>query len=140
MRPVLYDSSVYITALRLGNAAILQTRNLLHGSPLWLSAVVLEELYAGMTPSGRKLLAKMERDFDQVGRILVPILSDWSQTGHVLAKIGAKYGYDKIGKARMTNDTLIGTSAARQGITVLTKNARDFNLIAEFTSLQWEIV
>lgn len=140
MRPVLYDTSVYITALRLGSSAILQTRNLLHGSPLWLSAVVLEELYAGLSPSGRKLLTKLERDFEQVGRILLPVLSDWSQTGQVLAKIGAKYGYDKIGKARLTNDTLIGTSAARQGITVLTKNARDFHLIAEFSQLQWELV
>jgi predicted nucleic acid-binding protein len=72
--------------------------------------------------------------------LLVPLLSDWSRTGNVLAEIGAKYGYDKIGKARMTNDTLIGTSASRQGIIVLTKNARDFQLIAEFTQLQWEIV
>ena len=72
--------------------------------------------------------------------MLTPALADWSQTGNILAKIGVKYGYDKIGKARMTNDTLIGTSAARQGITVLTKNARDFQLIAEFTSLQWELV
>lgn len=140
MHPVLYDSSVYIAALRLGQAAILQTRNLLPGSPLWLSAVVLEELYAGTNPAGRKLLTKLERDFEQVGRLLVPSQSDWSRTGNVLAEIGAKYGYDKIGKARMTNDTLIGTSAARQGIIVFTKNARDFQLIAEFTPLQWELV
>jgi predicted nucleic acid-binding protein len=140
MQPVLYDSSVYISSLRLGQTAVLQTRHLLHGSPLWLSAVVLEELYAGADPAGRKLLAKLERDFEQIGRLLVPTLADWSQTGNVLARIGAKYGYDKIGKARLTNDTLIGTSAARQGITVLTKNARDFQLIAEFTNLQWELV
>lgn len=140
MRPVLYDSSVYIAALRLGQSAVLQTRNLVHGSPLWLSAVVLEELYAGADPAGRKLLRKLERDFDQIGRLLVPSLADWLQTGNVLAKIGAKYGYEKIGKARMTNHTLIGTSVARQGITVLTKNARDFQLIAEFTNLQWELV
>jgi predicted nucleic acid-binding protein len=140
MRPVLYDSSVYISSLRLGQTAIFQTRNLLHGSLLWLNAVVLEELYAGADTAGRKLLAKLERDSEQIGRLLVPSLADWSQTGNVLARIGAKYGYDKIGKARMTNDTLIGTSAARQGITVLTKNARDFQLIAEFTLLQWELV
>lgn len=140
MRPVLYDSSIYISALRTGSAAILQTRNLLHGSPLWLSAVVLEELYAGMNAAGRKLITRLERDFDQVGRLLVPARTDWSRTGNVLAQIGEKYGYDKIGKARMTNDTLIGTSAARQGITVLTKNARDFHLIAEFCPLEWEVV
>jgi predicted nucleic acid-binding protein len=66
MRPVLYDSSVYISALRLGQTTVLQTRNLLHGSPLWLSAVVLEELYAGADAAGRKLLTKLQRDFEQV--------------------------------------------------------------------------
>jgi predicted nucleic acid-binding protein len=37
----------------------------------------------------------------------------------------------------MTNDTLIGTGAARQGIVLLTINERDFNLIAEFCPLQY---
>lgn len=139
MSPVLYDTSIYIHTLRLGDSSILQTRNLLHGSPLWLSAVVLEELYAGMDVTGRKLLTRLERDFDRIGRLLVPALTDWSRTGIVLAQIGAKYGYDKIGKARLTNDALISTSAARQGITVLTKNVRDFQMIAEFCPLQWQI-
>ncbi len=136
MSPVLYDTSIYIHTLRLGDSSILQTRNLLHG---WLSAVVLEELYAGMDVTGRKLLTRLERDFDRIGRLLVPALTDWSRTGIVLAQIGAKYGYDKIGKARLTNDALISTSAARQGITVLTKNVRDFQVIAEFCPLQWQI-
>lgn len=139
MKPVLYDTSVYIHALRLGNTALLQTRNLLHGSPLWLSAVVLEEMYAGTDGAGRKLLLRLERDFDRVGRLLVPVLSDWTRTGIVLAQIGAKYGYEKIGRARLTNDTLISTSAARLGATVLTKNARDFQLIAEFCPIQWQL-
>ena len=139
MSPVLYDTSIYIHTLRLGDSSILQTRNLLHGSPLWLSAVVLEELYAGMDVTGRKLLTRLERDFDRIGRLLVPALTDWSRTGIVLAQIGAKYGYDKIGKARLTNDALISTSAARQGITVLTKNVRDFQMIAEFCPWQWQI-
>lgn len=139
MSPVLYDTSIYIHTLRLGDSSILQTRNLLHGSPLWLSAVVLEELYAGMDVTGRKLLTRLERDFDRIGRLLVPALTDWSRTGIVLAQIGAKYGYDKIGKARLTNDALISTSAARQGITVLTKNVRDFQMIAEFCPLLWQI-
>ncbi len=139
MSPVLYDTSIYIHTLRLGDSSILQTRNLLHGSPLWLSAVVLEELYAGMDVTSRKLLTRLERDFDRIGRLLVPTLTDWSWTGNVLAQIGAKYGYDKIGKARLTNDALISTSAARQGITVLTKNVRDFQMITEFCPLQWQI-
>jgi predicted nucleic acid-binding protein len=47
MKPVLFDTSVYIASLRRVDDRVTQTRNLEHGSPLWLSAVVLEELYAG---------------------------------------------------------------------------------------------
>ena len=139
MKPVLFDTSVYITALRRGDEQILQVRNLVYGSPLWLSAVVLEELYAGADAAGRKQLNQFERDFDKVGRLLVPLLSDWTKTGDVLAQIAAKYGYEKIGRARMTNDALIGTSAARKGIALLTVNERDFARIAEFCPLQWSL-
>ncbi len=137
MRPVLFDTSVYISALRQGDEAVLQTRNVAHGSPLWLSAVVIEELYAGANAKGRKRLAKFERDFVKVNRLLVPEAGEWTRTGEVLARIGEKYGYDKIGRARMTNDTLIGTSVARQGIVLLTVNKRDFDLIAEFCPLKY---
>jgi len=139
MKPVLFDASVYIASLRRGEDQIMQTHNLEHGSPLWLSAVVLEELYAGADAAGRKKLARFERDFEKVGRLLVPALSDWSRTGNVLAHIGEKYGFEQIGRARLTNDTLIGVSASRQGITLLTINERDFGKIAEFCPLKWEL-
>lgn len=140
MKPVLFDTSVYIAALRQGATAVLQARNLAYGSPLWLSAVVLEELYAGADARGRKRLAKFERDFVKVNRLLVPEASEWSRTGAVLAQIGKKYGYERIGKARLTNDTLIGTSAARQGIVLLSVNERDFKLIAEFCPLLYRLM
>lgn len=135
----LFDTSVYIHHLRLGDYTILQTRTLISGTSLWLSAVTLEELYVGADAKGRKLFTRLEKDFDSSGRLLVPNLSDWTKTGNILAQIGEKYGFDKIGKARMTNDALIAVSASRKGITVLTKNVRDFQLISEFCMLQWQI-
>ena len=135
----LFDTSVYIYYLRLGDYSILQTRRLLSGSTLWLSAVALEELYVGADAKSRKVLSRLEKDFDSTGRLLVPNLSDWTKTGNMLAQIGEKYGYDKIGKARLTNDALMGASASRKGITVVTKNARDFQLISEFCALQWQV-
>jgi predicted nucleic acid-binding protein len=139
MKPVLFDTSVYIVSLRRGDDLVLQTRNLEHGSPLWLSAVALEELYAGANAIGRKKLTRTERDFDKIGRLLVPNLTDWSRTGNILAQIGENYGYEQIGRARLTNDTLLGTSAARLGITIITVNDRDFTKIAEFCPLTWEL-
>jgi predicted nucleic acid-binding protein len=109
--------------------------------PLWLSAVVLEELYVGAQDRRlKKLLTRLENDFVKVKRILVPLQSDWTACGQVLALIGEKYGYEEVGRARMTNDALIAITAARNGFTVLTQNATDFQRIAEFRPLRWEVI
>ena len=50
MRPMLFDTSIYITALRIGNDAALGLRRIAGGAAVWLSSVVLEELYAGAAP------------------------------------------------------------------------------------------
>ncbi|QQS46605.1 MAG: type II toxin-antitoxin system VapC family toxin [Acidobacteriota bacterium] len=140
MRAILFDTSVYIASLRSGDETILQTRSVLSEYALWLSAVVLAELYAGADAVGRKKLARLERDFDKIGRLLVPDLIDWSRTGNILATIGVKYGYEQIGRGRLTNDTLLAVSSARMGIKILTINNRDFARIAEFCPLDWEII
>ncbi len=136
--PVLFDSSVYIAALRPGGDPELLAQRWTMESPLWLSSVVLEELYAGSKPGDLRVLEKLERDFEKAGRLLVPNLGDWTSAGKTLAAIARKYGYEKIGRARLTNDTLIATSAARRGIRVLTINVRDYALLAHFCPLQWE--
>jgi predicted nucleic acid-binding protein len=139
MPPVLFDSSIYITALRATNDAALNVRRLSSGSPVWLSAVVLEELYAGATEHARGVVQRLERDFEKVRRLLVPNLRDWTQAGTVLARLAARYDYERIGKGRLTNDALIATSAGRSGITVITGNARDFARLAEFQPFSWRM-
>ena len=136
--PVLFDSSVYFAALRPGGDPDLLAQRWTMESPLWLSSVVLEELYAGSKPGDRRAAEKLERDFEIVGRLLVPNLGDWTSAGKTLAAVAQEYGYEKIGRARLTNDTLIAMSAARMGIKVLTINARDYALLAHFCPLQWE--
>jgi predicted nucleic acid-binding protein len=139
MRGALLDSSVYISGMRRGNEAVLALRRSSKDTPLWLSAVVLEELYAGA--SGRVLhsLERMEREFDRMNRILVPNLGDWTEAGRVLARLAAKYGFEKIGQGRLANDALIAMSAARFGVTVISANERDFAKLAEFREFQWEV-
>jgi predicted nucleic acid-binding protein len=138
MRGVLIDSSVYISAMRRGDDAVLALRRAFD-NPLWLSAVVLEELYAGASGRVLQSLERMEREFDRVNRILVPNLGDWTETGRVLARVAAKYGYEKIGKGRLANDALIAMSAARSGVTVITSNERDFGRLAEFREFHWKL-
>jgi predicted nucleic acid-binding protein len=139
MGPVLLDTSIYITALRAGDDAVLKLRRFTPGAPLWLSSVVLEELYAGVKSRDFRIVERLERDFDNAGRVLVPNLSDWTLTGKLLARLAAKYGYEQIGQARLTNDALVAMSAARRGITVITANERDFGRLAQFHPFQWQV-
>src|ERR1017187_7464606 len=139
MQPALFDTSVYISALRRGNDAALALRRVAADAPLWLNSVVLEELYAGAGDRERRVLERLERDFDRVKRILVPNLNDWTQTGKVLARLASKYDYEQIGQSRLTNDALIAMSAGRSGITVITANARDFAGLADFRPFQWQV-
>jgi predicted nucleic acid-binding protein len=83
---------------------------------------------------------RLERDFDRARRILVPNLGDWIHTGKVLARLAAKYGYEQIGRGRLTNDALIALSAGRVGVTVITANAREFARLAEFHSFAWSVL
>ena len=139
MRPALFDTSVYISALRQGHNAVLALRRLTPDAPLWLSAVVLEELYAGVGDRDRPVIERLERDMNKINRLLVPNLSDWTQAGKALNFLAAKYHFDKIGRGRLTNDALIATSAGRMGIRVFTTNARDFSRLAEFRPFEWEV-
>ena len=139
MQPALFDASVYIGALRRRDDTVLAVRRLTADAPLWLSAVVIEELYAGAGERSRDWVENLERDFDRINRILVPNLGDWTQAGKVLARLAAKYDYEQIGRGRLTNDALIAMSAGRLGIRVITANERDFRRLAEFRSFQWEV-
>jgi len=139
MQPALFDTSIYIAALRRGNDGVLAIRRWTADSALWLSAVVLEELYAGVSDRDRHILERLERDFDRAKRILVPNLNDWTQAGRVLARLAAAYHYEQIGQGRLTNDALIGMSAGRLGIRVITANERDFRRLAEFRAFHWEV-
>jgi predicted nucleic acid-binding protein len=139
MRPVLLDTSVYINAWRAGEGADSIKRGLSPYTPVWLSAVVLEELYAGTSKSDRHVIERLERDFGRVGRILVPNLRDWTQAGQVLAQLAARFGFEGIGQQRLTNDALIAMSAARQGITVVTANEKDFGRLAKFRPFRYEV-
>ena len=135
----LFDSSIYIAALRQGDDALLASRRVARDSLLWLSSVVLEELYAGAPDEGRRVIERLERDFGNAHRILVPNLRDWTQTGKVLSRIAVKYHHEKTGQGRLTNDTLIATSAGRVGLTVVTANERDFRRLAEFCTFRWQV-
>jgi predicted nucleic acid-binding protein len=138
--PVLLDSSVYIAATRRGDRTPVSTRSLQPFGVLWLSAVVLEELYAGSLPSSVREIEKLEQDFTRLKRVLVPTQADWTSAGRILARVAGKYDYEEIGRSRLVNDALIASSAARTGTLVFTLNAGDFARIAEFRPFRWQVL
>jgi predicted nucleic acid-binding protein len=140
MQPALFDSSIYIAALRRRDDAALTVRRMAADAPLWLSSVVLEELYAGAGDRERIVVERLERDFDRAKRILVPNLNDWTHAGKLLARLAAKYHFEQIGQGRLTNDALIAMSAGRLGVTVMTANERDFRRLAEFRRFHWRVI
>src|SRR6266581_1332511 len=107
MQSALFDTSIYVAAVHSGDDGILAVRRFDSASVVWLSAVVLEELYAGAGDRGRYVVERLERQFDRVKRILVPNLGDWTEAGRMLSRLAAKYGYEQIGQGRLTNDALI---------------------------------
>ena len=139
MQPVLFDASIYIPSLRMRDDAALNLGRIAGGGPIWLSSVVLEELFAGVAAQHRRVVERLEHDFERIGRILVPNLNDWTQTGKILARLAEKYGCEQIGRGRLANDALLAMSAGRLGITVITANARDFGRLAEFRRFPWRV-
>jgi|SRR5580658_628777 predicted nucleic acid-binding protein len=138
MQSALFDTSIYVSALRRGDAGPAVTR--FAENDMWLSAVVLEELYAGARERDRPVVELIEGHFDKESRILLPDLDDWIQAGRVLSRLAAKYDYEQIGRRRLTNDALMAMSAARAGVTVVTANVRDFRRLAEFRAFSWQVV
>jgi predicted nucleic acid-binding protein len=140
MAAFLFDSSLYISALRAGNSGPPWPRETDDKSAVWLSSVVLEELYAGASNAESVVIEEIENLFDRRNRIVVPNVADWVQTGKMLRRLAEKYGYEQIGRGRLTNDALIAASASRAGIRVLTANRRDFARLAEFCPLSWQLI
>jgi predicted nucleic acid-binding protein len=146
MAGILFDTSIYIHALRSGDSSILALRRAARtgeskSRPLYLSAVVLEELLVGASNArDQKVLAAFENDFSKINRFVVPLQPDWTLAGQVLNKIGVKYGFDMVGRARLTNDALIALSSASRGLTVITRNAADYLLINEFRPFSFEVI
>jgi predicted nucleic acid-binding protein len=123
------DSTVLIRALR--DSQLRQIlRQAIAGRRLWLSSVVIAELYAGTrSPQDARLLRGIVDDLRNVDRILTPILDDWEQAGRLIARRtrlqGALRPRDHLA------DVLILLSAARLKGTVLTANLRHFDAWAQ---------
>ncbi len=125
---LLLDASIYIPFINHGIAHPTIELELPQGQPLiYMSAVVMEELYAGaLDIPSIKLLDKMYDTFSNMNRLISPDGADWQKTGKVVAQLGKKYGFEEIFLSRITNDVLLAASARKIGGAIVTNNLKDF--------------
>ena len=124
MERVVIDTNIYVDWLNKGqHEAILFQREAVK----YLSAVVLMELSAGaFSTRDRRLVREVTSAFAKVGRILVPSVTIYEETGDVLRRLQESRGYTVASAYGLANDVLIALSARSIGATVITQNERDF--------------
>jgi predicted nucleic acid-binding protein len=128
----LLDTSVYIPYINQGiNHPVLES---VEKAPvIYMSAVVMEELYAGaLDGSTKRLLDRIFTSFRKLGRMVSPDASEWQRAGKIVATLSRKYGFEQIFLARLVNDILIALCARRVGAMLFTRNRKDYLRIREY--------
>lgn len=132
-RWLLFDTSVYISALRGGLFGPV-SRRLREALPhTYLSSVVSAELRAGaLTETSRRSVHDMTHWAHRVGRVVTPGAAAWERAGDILAQIYQKEAHLRSKVPTLWNDLLIALSARQVGATVETENAGDFALLSRY--------
>lgn len=112
----------------------------------YLSVVVLQELVAGAgDESDIKNFDAARREYENLGRLLVPTAEDWWQVGKIINALQRGLKSKRRGvtprmaaeeKYRITSDVLIARTARRAGVMIVTDNAKDFEKIQPFCRVQ----
>ena len=99
---------------------------------VYLSSVVMMELRAGThTKEALRAINELFHFFRQVGRVIVPSITDYEKAGEIISKLQVSKGYTIKKSASITNDCLIAASVRSMGATLYTKNKKDFLAIQD---------
>lgn len=133
---LILDTSIYIPFINDGVAHPII--DFPQGHPIFfMSAVVMEELYAGASDAATmRLLDRLFDTFAKLNRMVAPDSLDWQKAGRVIAQLGRKYGFDDVFLSRITHDVLIALSARRIGASVVTNNRKGFLRIQEYVDVK----
>ena len=138
-RWLVFDTSVYIAAMRSGPSSL--THLMLQDDlpRTYLASVVAAELRAGSrTESARRAVHEFTGWADRVGRVVTPGASDWERAGDVLGRIRRTEPRLRSKVPSLWNDVLIALSARQIGATLVTRNVEDFELLRRYVRFELE--
>lgn len=140
-RKVIYDTNIYIGAIRGGPRS--REFDLLHRSlPFtYLCSVVSAELYAGALDSvAMKLTTPFVLMSERVARVVTPTHGSWNEAGRILGRIRKEEPEYRSKLPALFNDALIVLCALQIGATVRTRDDQDFSLIRRYRRFDLEPV
>jgi len=130
---VIFDTSVLVDEARTGRH---RKRIESVEGPVRMSSVVLAELLRGVTgPAEDKFLRTLARNQP----ILTPTQKNWLESGELLAKIRADYGFEPHKLRDLHFDVLIALTACSHGACLITTNRTDFELINRYRQIKLEV-
>lgn len=136
-----FDTSVYVLAIRAGLASPLADRLQRELRRSYLCSVVSGELRAGATSdAARGLVHGFTLWAHRVGRVVVPTAPTWERAGDVFAQIRVQQPQLRSRLAGLWNDVLIALSSRQIGATVVTADARDFGLLRHYIRFDLETI
>ena len=123
-RWVVFDTNVYVAALREGVNGAAFARILERAPRTFLASVVSAELRAGAKDqTGRRAVLELAAQF------VTPDARSWNLAGDVLGEIRRREPGLRAKIASLWNDALIALSARQIGASIVTDNVRDFELL-----------
>lgn len=135
MKLYVLDSNLYIEAARNRlKAEELASFSSAFLPQLYFHAVVAQELLAGATSNRwrREIERGVVGPFERRGRLVTPTFKAWKRSGQIVADLIERRRLSAGGVARsFLNDVLLAVSCREAGLTLVTNNAADFELIAE---------
>ncbi len=141
MTRFILDSNLYIEAARDSDKADDLDAFVQTSAPfLFLHAVVAQELLAGAISERSRQLARrwIIEPFERRNRLVVPDFGTWKRSGELVSELIAK---KLLSPGRVPpsfrNDALLAASCRRTGLALVTRNLKDFELIARIEPFRY---
>ena len=143
MTRFILDSNLYIEAASdTGKADDLDAFVQTWAPFLFLHAVVAQKLLAGATSERSRQVARrwIIEPFERRDRVVVPDFGMWKRSGEIISVLVAKKVLSPDGvPSSFRNDALLAASCRRAGLTIVTRNIKDFELIARVEPFRYAV-